>query len=519
MNAGPTVGRARRTSGRPVLRASGLGKTFERTNVLRDVGLEIRSGEVRALLGQNGSGKSTLIKLLGGYHAPDPGARLELRGERVALPVRARDASRLGLSIMHQDLGLDESASVIDNFLLRGGAHPRPLGRIRWRRERLRTAAVLHDFDLDVDVDAPAGELSRTERAVLAMARAVDRLGDEPGVLVLDEPTTALEPSGIEHLFAAMRQVGSRGAGVLFVTHDLQEALAVSDEVTVLRDGAKVAEGPVREFDESALVEAIVGREIGDLYPPAASTHPGRPLLRARDLSGRVLRGVGFDLHEGEVLGLCGLAGMGQDEVPGLIFGSTPVGSGEVALDGADYQPSPVASLRRGLVLVPGDRHREGGDMSASVGENLTLPVLRRFVRRGTLDRGAERIAVDEVLERFRVRPPDATLPLGRLSGGNQQKALLGKWLSLFGEPRILLLHEPTQGVDVGARQEIFNLIRKSAESGTAVLYVSTECDDLAHLCDRVLVLRHGGIVAEVGRDHLSGPLLAGLCHTATATA
>ena len=373
---------------------------------------------------------------------------------------------------------------------------------------------AFRDFGLDVDVDAPAGELSPTERAVVAMVRALDRLGEEPGLLVLDEPTAALESSGTERLIAAVRRVSARGAGVLFVTHDVQEALAVCDSVTVLRDGEKVAAGPVADYEEGALVEAIVGAEIGDLYPAPPTEPPGDPVLRARGLAGRVLRGVGFDLHEGEILGLTGLAGMGQDEVPGLIFGSVSMASGEVEVAGAEHRPSPVSSLRSGVVLVPADRQRDGGDMSASVGENLTLPVLRRFVRRGRLDRHAERSAVDAVLKRFSVRPPDAALPLGQLSGGNQQKALLGKWLGMFGVPRVLLLHEPTQGVDVAARQEIFGLIRESADAGMSVLYVSTDCEALAHLCDRVLVVRHGRVVASAGRQDLSVELLSGLCLT-----
>ncbi len=482
--------------------------------MLRGVGIEVHPGEVRGLLGQNGSGKSTLIKVLGGYHEPDPGACVELRGAPIRLPLSAGEASRLGLSIMHQDLGLDETASVLDNFLLRGRTQPRALGVINWRRERSRVAEALHDFGLDLDVTAQTGDLSRTERAIVAMVRAFDRLGDQSGLLFLDEPTAALEPSGIEQLFAAVGRARAKGAGVLFVTHDLQEACAVCDSVTVLRDGRKVAEGPIGGFDEADLIEAIVGSEIGDLYPQPPPTHPGRPVLRARGLTGRVLDGIGFDLRKGEILGLTGLAGMGQDEVPGLIFGSATSGAGEIELAGAEHRPSPRASLRNGIVLVPADRQREGGDMTAPVGETMTLPVLRRFVRRGRLDRRVERSAVEATLERFGVRPPDAGFRFGQLSGGNQQKALLGKWLALFGAPQVLVLHEPTQGVDVGARREIFAHIRESADRGTSVIYVSTECEDLAYLCDRVLVLRHGRIAAEAGHKDLSAERLIGLCLT-----
>ena len=492
----------------PLMAAHGFSKTFGANRVLCDVDLAVMRGEVRGLVGENGSGKSTFIKVLTGVHTADPGATLELRGRPVTMPIGSGEAARVGLGVMHQDLGLEPTLSVTDNFLVDGRASK--LRRIHWGKEDRRVDSILRSFGLDIDVREPAGALGAYERAVVAMARAFEALEDEEGVLVLDEPTAALERQGVEILFEAVRAAQARGCGVLFVSHDLGEVRSICDTVSVLRDGTLVENGKTDEFTEAALIRAIVGRDIGEMYPPRSGTDAASPVvLGAQGLAGSTVRGLSLELHAGEVLGLTGLAGMGQDEVPSLLYGSAPLEGGRVELLGQLHRPTPQASLRSGMVLLPADRKGLGGDPLSSVSENLTIPILGRYFRAGRVDQKSATKEVYEALAAFGVRPLDPDRPLGQLSGGNQQKALLAKWMSLFGEAKILLLHEPTQGVDVGSRHEIFQLIRQCAREGRAILYISTEYDDLAHLCDRVIVMRHGKDVAEIPRGGLSGGAIA----------
>lgn len=493
-----------------LLEAQELSKSFGATRVLTAVDIAVRPGEVRGLVGQNGSGKSTLIKILTGFHEPDPGGALRLRGEDVPLPVSGTRAAALGLGVMHQDPGLEPSLSVLDNFLLDASAPS--LRRIRWRRRAVEVSRVLAGYGLDVDVRRPIEELTSSQRAVVAMARAFHRLGqDDAGILVLDEPTASLEHGDADTLFTGIRAARDRGCGVLFVSHDLDEVRSVCDTVTVLRDGVLVAEGVIGEFSELELIRAIVGKDIGDLYPPVPAPRSGPVALRAHRLNGAVLREFSLEIREGEVVGVTGLAGMGQDELPEVLFGARPLTGGEVELYGERHEPEPRRSIAKGLILLPADRKALGGDMASTVADNLVVPVVGRYFRKGRMRHDVAVADVRAVLEEFDVRPPDPHRLLGELSGGNQQKALLAKWLSLFGSARILLLHEATQGVDVGARAEIFRLIRDSAAKGLAVLYVSTEHEDLANLCDRVVVVRDGRIAAEVDKAHLSGARISAL--------
>jgi ribose transport system ATP-binding protein len=493
-----------------LLRARGVSKTFAGSRVLHDVDIELGPGEVRALLGQNGSGKSTFIKILAGVHTPDPGSELLLRGRSVPLPVPRSQAADAGLTFMHQDLGLEPSLSVTDNFMLRSAAWRKALRPIGWRSQHRRVSAALAEFGLRIDVTAPVEKLSGPERAVTALVRALYELGgNASGILVLDEPTAGLEREAIGSLFDAVRAARARGCGVLFVSHNLEEAMTLCDTVSVLRDGRLVAEGPIADFTEAKLITAIIGRDLGQLYPPAPTARTAPIALSARGLSGAVVRGIDFDLHAGEILGVTGLAAMGQDELPLLLYGGHRPRGGSIHIGGHQHKPSPRHSLDSGMALVPADRKGLSGDMGATVQENLSLPVLDRYWAHGRFQRSRERTDVLDLLRSFDVRPSDPLRKLGELSGGNQQKALLGKWLALYQDVKILLLHEPTQGVDVGARQEIFRFIRDAAEKGAAILYVSTEHDDLAHLCDRVLILRNGRIAGELSQPLESDEIAA----------
>jgi ribose transport system ATP-binding protein len=475
-----------------------LRKSFGGTQALKGVSLDVRSGEVHGLVGQNGSGKSTVIKILSGYHDPDTG--------EVAVSAEA------GLDFVHQDLGLVPTMSTLENLRV-GRYETGRLHRIRWRNERRRVAALLQRFDLEIDPSTPVERLSQAERAVVAIMRAIDDLEQQhgAGVLVLDEPTAALPAHEVGRLFSAIRRITEAGSGVLFVSHNLDEVFEITDRVTVVRDGSRVHTGPTAELTEKGLIELIVGHELGDLYPVVRG-EAAEPAIEVEQLSGAVVKDVTFSAHRGEILGLTGLVGAGQDELPYLVYGARHATSGQIRVAGRLLaHPSPDRSLASGLVLLPADRQRQSAIPGATVKENVTLPMLRRFRRGIRLDHRAERTAVQEVLGRFDVRPADPDRPLVKLSGGNQQKALLAR--SLRMDPLVLLLHEPTQGVDIGARRGIFEMLRDAAARGAAIVYSSVEYEDLANVCDRVLVFRRGRLVAELEGEQLSKEAIAVHCY------
>jgi ribose transport system ATP-binding protein len=484
-------------TGTAVVAAEGWSKTFSGRTVLKAVDLDIRSGEVHGLVGQNGSGKSTFIKILAGYHEPDPGARLAVRGE---------------LGFVHQDLALIDTGTVLENLRV-GGYDTRAGWRISWTAERNRARAALKRFGLDIDPDAKVADLRDVDRAIVAIVRALDRLASaEAGALILDEPTAFLPRDGIEELFGAVREAAAAGFGVLFVTHRLDEIVTLTDRVSVLRDGALVATLDTSATDEDELIEAILGFSPGELYP-SPHNPGGAVVLSVRELSGARVEEVSFDVHRGEILGLTGLQGMGSEEVPYLLFGAAAAGGGELAVGGASATAaslSPQAALRLGLALLPANRQRLGVVGPASVRENATMATLGGFFHGGLLDRNRESARVERMLADFDVRPPDQTRPIAELSGGNQQKALLGKWFAT--DPSVLMLHEPTQGVDVGARRQIFEQVRDAADQGTAFILASTEYDDLAHLCDRVLVFRDGRVTAELHGAQLTQERIVEQC-------
>jgi ribose transport system ATP-binding protein len=495
-----------------VLTVRGLTKSFGGTVALADVDLEIQAGEIHALVGQNGSGKSTLIKILSGYHTAEAG-RVAVLGREVKLPLGPRDLRELGISFVHQDLGLVPTGTVLEN--LRVGRYETGPGRnIHWRRERQTARELLARFDLDVDPDQTVARLRTTERAILAVARAVADVeaARGRGLLVLDEPTTALPAHEVGLLFDAMRRVTEADSAVLFVTHNPNEVIAVADRVSVLRDARLVATEPVAGLDEESLIALILGRELGELYP-AMRLRETDPVMEVRGLSGRVARDVSLTLKSGEIVGLTGLIGAGHDEVPYLIYGARAPEAGLVGIDGQEWRhPTPERSKGAGVALLPADRQGQSGILGATVRENVTMPALTDYRRRWGLDHARERADVRSDLERFTVQPRDPERKLYSLSGGNQQKALLARWLRLA--PRVLLLHEPTQGVDIGARRGIFDILRDSVMAGTSVLYSSVEYEDLANVCDRVLVFRRGRIVGSLSGESLSAERLAERCYS-----
>jgi len=475
-----------------------VSKSFGGVRALDSASLSLQPGEVHGLLGENGSGKSTLIRIIAGYHAPDPGAELAIRGRRIQLPLRPGQARELGIAFVHQDLGLIPSLSVTENLAL-GKLAARRDWRISWARERIRAREALARFDVDLDPRQEVARLNPTERALLAIVRAAEDMHSsraKKGVLVLDEPTAFLPELERRRLYALARGLANEGASVLFVSHDLDEVLELTDRVTVLRDARTVCTLAAAGLKRETLAELVTGKPL----PQTSMRKRPRqaPAVSVAGLTGTVVRDLSFNVSSGEVLGLTGLLGSGFAEVLYLLFGARTSRSGHLSLGSRSYDIAtltPDRSLRAGMALLPANRERDGSVGSLPVVDNVTLLVLDRYFDRLSLDRPRMLRDAASLLARFGVPPNEPMLPFRALSGGNQQKALLAKILD--AGPRLLLLDGPTRGVDVGARGQIFALIRGAADAGASIVCASTDREELATICDRVLVLSGGRLSRE----------------------
>ncbi len=478
-----------------ILRMSHIRMKFGPVEVLKDVNLTLRRKEIVGLLGANGSGKSTLIKVLAGFNSPEPGSGLRLWGEDLPLPLDASRIRQMGVAFVHQHLALIPTLSVIDNMLISDTSR-RPFG-INWRSERRKIAALMEEFDLGIDPGAIVETLSPVERAFVAIVRAfaelrrsdAGRAGE--GVLVLDEPTPFLSVADVEKLFTVLRSIKKTGASVIIVTHDIDEVLSLTDRVAVMRDGRLAAMLQTKETSRQQILDTIVGRAIS-AYVRADRPTPSQRNVIIEGLTGGRCAGLDAEVKAGEILGLTGLIGSGFADVPYLLFGATParglVSVGDTCLDAAKMPPAKAHSA--GIALLPGDRMGQGGVGSLSVTENATFLALPRLRRGPGISHAAMTRATNELIIQHDVRPANAAADLGNLSGGNQQKVLLGKWLA--EKPRLLCLDEPTQGVDYGARQQIFAALDEAAAQGMSILVASTDHEQLAQLCDRVIVFRRG---------------------------
>jgi ribose transport system ATP-binding protein len=484
-----------------LLEIRGMSKSFPGTRALESVDMEIAGGEIHALVGQNGSGKSTLIKILAGFHAPESGSVVRVDGDEVELghPAAARNA---GLRFVHQDLALVESLSVVENLALGRGFETGVGGRILWRAERRSARDMLGSLGFDVDVRRPVGELTAAERTGVAIARALWEWEDGARVLVLDEPTATLPKAEVEILFESVRRVRERGVGVLYVSHRLDEVFSIADRVSVLRDGRKVGTYETRDLDEKKLIGLMLGAAITRAVS-SASAPAGHTVLKARGLCGAVLADVDFEARAGEVVGFAGLTGSGREELLPLLFGAH-ARNGTVHVGEDLVAPgSPQEAIRQGMSLVPADRLKQGGVFEMSVRSNMTLTGLSELRGPGgAIRKRREKREVSDWLNRLDVRPHDPDLRLATLSGGNQQKVVIAKWLRM--RPRVLLLDELTQGVDVGAKAMIHALIRQAAEAGTAVVLASSDDEEICDLCDRAYVLREGRIAAELSQREMT---------------
>ncbi len=499
------------------LNIEGLTKTFGGEKALDEVSLCVAAGEIHGLIGRNGSGKSTLIKVLSGFHAPDACRSFSVADRHVEFPIPPGGSAGLGLTFVHQDLGLIPSLSILENLRI-GRYQAKSLGRVRWSDERATVASQLREFGIDASVDSLIGKIPPVERALIAITRALsDTRRHQGGVLILDEPTSFLPKDGVARLFEGMKRVASEGLGVVFVSHRLDEVRGITDRISVLRDGQMVGTVDSSNVEEDELIEMMLGRRTEQSYPSVEGEF-GDTLLSVDSLSGSHIDGLSFKVRKGEILGLTGLAGMGHEQVVQLIFGAIKAASGTIEIDGTVCQltdMTPSRAIELGIGLLPADRLVASGVGSLTIGENVSLPVLNSFFKGGRLRANTEYDHVETVLKSLDVRPPRPERTLNSLSGGNQQKALLGKWLQRG--PKVMLLDEPSQGVDIGARGEIFTRIRNMAIDGGAVVLASTDYGDLAHVCDRVLVFRYGKVVAEATGEALAEDRLVELSYSSGA--
>ncbi len=474
-----------------------LSKTYPGQVALRDASLTLRPSEVHAIVGQNGSGKSTLIKLLGGYVKADHGAQVLVDDRPVDLWSLPADLRRR-IRIVHQDLGLVPTLSAVENLGLGRGWTTGAFGRIAWSAEVERAQRELLRFGLAPDVRRPVALLTAAERAAVAIVRALrDWEPGERGILVLDEPTASLNRNEVDALFREVRRVTVEGAGVVFVSHILDEVLGLADRVTVLRDGEVVAAGvPSTELTQAKLVELIVGRSVTQLYSRSSTARTLVPVLEVVGLSGVTVRNVSMTVHDGEVVGVAGLVGSGRDEIAACVFGASPRFAGRVLVNKTKVFAAPREAINAGMALVPADRKNLGLVPDDRLVEHVPLPRYGPLQRGGRLRHRTVRNEVTDWVTRLDVQPRIIGRRMEKFSGGNQQKAVLARWLRM--EPKVLLLDEPTQGVDVGAKAGIYRTISEAAENGTAVLVTSSDAEELVHICDRVFVLRGGMVAAEL---------------------
>jgi ribose transport system ATP-binding protein len=488
-----------------LLRMRGIGKSFPGVRALSGVDLTVHAGEVAALLGENGAGKSTLMNVLAGVHGDYEGV-IEVAGEDVAIH-SPKDAARHGIAMIHQELNLVPELSIADNIFL--GREPRtPWGTRDRAATYTRTAELLAGLGLRLPPRRQVRHCRIAERQLIEVAKALSR---NVRILVMDEPTSALADAEVRRLFEVIRDLTGRGVAVIYISHRLEELAEIADSVTVLRDGAYIGRRAMAGTTPAELIQMMVGRPLGDLFPRETAEHDeGDVRLRVAGLTLRAeagrsaLHDVGLTVRAGEIVGLAGLMGAGRSEVLETLYGAHRPAAGRIELDGRPYRPrSPRHAIRRGLALVAEDRKAQSLVLGNTVAFNASLAALGRYTR-VFVDRRRERVAVAGQLNDLRVKTPGLNATVRNLSGGNQQKVVLAK--CLLTEPALLLMDEPTRGIDVGAKAEIHALMSRLAAAGTALLVVSSELPELIAMCDRILVLCEGRVTGEFHRDPAHGP-------------
>lgn len=470
-----------------------ITKTFPGVRALDRVSFDLRAGEVHALVGENGAGKSTLIKVLSGVHQADEGQIL-LDGRPVSV-ADPRTAQALGIAVIYQELALFPHLTVLDNLYM--GRHLRRGRLLDWSGMRARAAQVLTSLEVSLDLGEVVGRLSAAQQQQVAIARA---LLQDARVLVMDEPTAPLTQKDAAILFRLTRQIRQHGVGVIFISHRLDEVFEVADRVTVLRDGRHILTAPVAEVSREELVRHMVGRTVATLYPKSAP-RVGDVALEVQGAGkGDVIRDVSFAVRYGEIVGVAGLVGSGRSTLARALFGLDPLDRGRVLVDGQPVRiVNPRQARQLGIAYIPEDRQRQGLVLPFSVRANLGLVVLRQLSRWGFVDDRTEARLALEYSVRLDVRGPGLEAPVAHLSGGNQQKVVVGKWLA--ARPRVLIMDEPTRGIDVGAKVEMHRLMDALAAGGLAILLISSELPELLGMCDRLLVMHRGRLAGELPRD------------------
>lgn len=483
------------------LRFEGVGKSFPGVRALDGVSFEVREGSCHALMGENGAGKSTLGKILAGVYTPDEGTiRIGGRPMVARNPLQARAA---GIAMVHQELAFCPNMTVAENLGL--GSLPSTRGWLNGRELRRRARRLLEEIGANLDVDAPVGALSTGQEQLLQIAAAV---GTEARVIVMDEPTSSLSEAEAERLFRLMATLRGRGITILYVSHRMEEIHRLCDAITVLRDGRHVVTREAGELGRGELIRHMIGRDVEVHEPQHVRGGLGEVVLEVEGLTspGR-FRGVGLEVRAGEVVGMAGLVGAGRSEVARAIFGLDAEASGEVRVCGRRIRAGrPTEALEAGVGFLPEDRKRQGLVMTMNCRENLTLTVLRSLAAGGLIDRGREEALAEDFMRRLRVRAANGETGVAGLSGGNQQKVALAKWLAM--ECRLLIVDEPSRGVDVGAKAEIHRLLDELAQKGLAILLISSELPEVMGLSRRIVVMREGRLVAEVGRGDFDAALL-----------
>jgi rhamnose transport system ATP-binding protein len=477
------------SAGAQAVELRGVHKSFGGVRALRGVDLALRKHEIHALVGENGAGKSTLVRILGGVHQPDEGEVLT-GGEKVHLHGPA-DARARGVAVIYQEPALFPDLDIAENIFM--GRQPRSRLGIDWREMYREVNELLESFGVTLDARTPVQGLSVADQQLVEIAKA---LSLDAQVVVMDEPTAALSSRETEQLFGIVRELRDRGVAVLFISHRLEEVFELADIVTVLRDGERVVTAPVAELDTTTLIRHMVGRELGELFPKE-DAEIGGPLLEVRGLTRQgIFRDISFILRRGEILGLAGLVGAGRTEVARALFGIDRVDSGEIVLRGEPASiDSPSEAVAAGMAFVPEDRQHQGLVLEMAIEQNTTLPILRRLTRLGLIQRRRERSVAREFTDRLQVKAAGLSEPATSLSGGNQQKVVLAKWLAT--DPAILILDEPTRGIDIGTKAEVHRIVSGLAGQGLAILLISSELPEVLAMADRVIVMHEGRLTGE----------------------
>ncbi len=477
----------------PVIAAEGISKSFAGVEVLRGIDLALAGGEIHALLGENGAGKSTFARILAGVHRPSAG-RLLLQGRPVEIG-SPLEAQRLGITLIHQEPISFPHLSVAENLFI-GGADGGPFVRVRWRGMAGAARRLMDDLGVAIDVTRPTGGLSIADQQMVEIARA---LAADSRLILMDEPTAPLTPREVETLFAIVRRLRDEGRAVVFISHRLEEVRALCDRVTIFRDGERVATAPAADLPDGEIIRLMIGRPLkAFLHKEKAAI--GETALEVEGL-GRAGRfaDIGFTLRRGEVLGMAGLVGAGRTDVARALFGIAPADRGRIRVKGREVViTDPARAIGLGLAYVPEDRAAAGIFRSLPVDQNITAAAPGRIARRGVISTAAERAAARGAIEKLRIRLASPRQPIGELSGGNQQKAILARWL--MTDPEILILDEPTRGIDIGVKAEFYDMINALAADGRAILLISSELPELLTLSDRILVMSEGRLTAEFTR-------------------